>query len=65
MATTQVRTCDVFGTTKEVARFTVKVLQLDPEIAEPAVFDKQLDLSPRGVARLKKFIERGCTSPAV
>lgn len=70
MATTTqtVRTCDVFGTTKDVRRYTIKVIQIDPvqendsDVLAPPV-DCNMDLSMRAVKRLKKFVERGLTAP--
>lgn len=59
------RVCDVFGTTKGVDQYCVKVYRVgvDPEGLRER-FAEQVDLSPRGLIRLDKFIRRGMTAPS-
>lgn len=67
MATKNTMVCDVFGTYRDVERFMVLVV---PESCEGKALDEMgaptdailvrgLDMSPRAVKRLQKFIERG------
>ena len=55
----QTKMCDVFGGTKDVQTYRVVVSagNLDP------VIDRQIDLGPRGLERLRKFVERGVSKP--
>lgn len=55
MATRQAIFCDVFGTTKKVEHYTVRVTGANGV----DVYDAKCDLSSRGLDRLKRFIERG------
>ena len=63
MGTRTVRDCDVYGTTKEIRRFTVEITDIE---SDPITIlsGYEVDLSPRALARLRKFIERGVTKPS-
>jgi len=61
MATVEKTVCDVFGTANEIKRYHVIVGAAGHE---PHEVDALIDLSPRGLARLKKFIERGLSKPS-
>lgn len=64
---TRTRTeCDVFGTCKDVKKYEIVVRELDAETGqwEEWYTSVPLDLSPRGLDRLKKFITRGTTPPS-
>lgn len=65
MATETVRTCDVFGTRNNVRRFRVSVREIMPggELADDAECVHEIDLSPRGLKRLCKQVEKGVTTP--
>ena len=67
MAVKSVRVCDVFNTSKDIETYLVEVSTtcLDEAGSEQpkTVKVRRIDLSPRGLARLKRFIERGLTSP--
>lgn len=66
MAEKTVRVCDVFGTVVGVTEYTVTVQPSDNDAdgnEAPAAVFRLLDLSPRALKRLLKFIGRGCTSP--
>lgn len=54
MAIQELRTCDVYGTTKEVGQFELTVYRCGNQ-----VFCIERDLSPRAMRRLAKFIARG------
>ena len=55
------RECDVFGTTRAVDIYGVKVHKIGDE---SDILCKVVDLSPRGLARLEKFIRRGMRAPS-
>lgn len=66
MALEMTRKCDVFGTTREVYQYRVEVIRImEPEeAAEPEpVVSCDKDLCPRGVRRLKSFIDRATSPP--
>lgn len=63
MAVRNVRVCDVFGATKEVKGYAVELKVYESGQAGETLLEKEVDLSPRGLKRLKKFIERGTTAP--
>ena len=65
MALVTKRQCDVFKTTKNVERYCVNVCQMGDDDKELAIWREERDLSPRGLARLKKFIRHGLTPPGV
>lgn len=59
--------CDVFGTSKDIQAVSVKIRIGSTPDDWNAVVDLPglaADLSPRAVARLKRFIERGLVSAA-
>ena len=67
MALVTKRQCDVFKTTRDVKCYCVKVYEKNDDASKSAaeVFTDAADLSPRGLARLKKFTRRGMTAPGV
>ena len=60
MAVKEVMQCDVFGTCKDVMNYSVSVVDAAGE------FDTEykVDLSPKALNRLLRFIERGVTKPS-
>lgn len=58
MAEKTVKTCDVFGTTKDVKRYEVSVVEVNGDLATH-VSTHEVDLGTKGLDRLEKFIERG------
>jgi len=65
MATKEMRVCDVTGSTKDVRRIGLKMIDLnDPEGETSPIASWVKDLTPKSIERWKKFIERGCTPPA-
>ena len=66
MALVTKRQCDVFKTTREVESYVVKVfVKSEGSKLITVESEDESDLSPRGLARLKKFIRRGLTAPGV
>ena len=63
MATQEMKVCDVYGTTKNVK--TYRIVVVTPPLivagiaADDCLIDKALDLCPRAVKRLARFIDRG------
>jgi len=74
VATTQIRTCDVFGIKKNVQRYRIMIrrvpetaLDLLDETADESalhLLDEEVDLSTRAVDRLMRFVQRGLTAPS-
>ena len=70
MSLEAVRKCDAFGVFKGVERYRVQVLEKtyapgSSEFVLSSVCSNDVDLSPRGLARLKKCIRHGLTPPGV
>jgi len=62
--------CDVTGSSKDVRKYRLRLERLDGidlarEDAWHTMSDDKLDLCPRAVKRLQRFIERGITPPNV
>jgi len=63
MAEVTIKQCDVYGSPKaDSYRVTVTTRQGDGE-PDTDIIKKEVDLSPRALARLEKFIEKGVTPP--
>ena len=64
MTLKQVRECDVFGTVRDVEKYYITIAKSADDTGKvvDAMFE-EVDLSPRGLARLKKFINRGLLPP--
>lgn len=58
----QAKVCDIYGVTKGVK--TYKVLVTEAAGISEGVIAREIDLSPRGLDRLRRFIERGTTKPS-
>jgi len=65
MALLEGRSCDIFGTKKNVDSVNVTIRGGAPWITSDteAILDRTVDLSPRAPARLIKFVERGPAKP--
>ncbi len=65
MATVTKKQCDVFGTLNNVRSFRIKVLEASEDSdGYVAMRSFDVDMSPRALARLVKFIDRGTTPPS-
>lgn len=58
MATKEMKVCDVYGTTKNVEPHTITIVAGEEDGAR-IISCYDVDLCPRGFARLLKFIDRG------
>ena len=65
MSVATVRKCDVFETIHKVSqyRITVTACLENGDPAEAVEFDQQVDLCPRALKRLCRFVRRGLTPP--
>jgi hypothetical protein len=61
MAVKEVRHCDVFESYKDVENYSVTIIS---DEAEETILDVNVDLCPRGLKRLKKFVKDGVTKPS-
>lgn len=67
MAEVTLKRCDVYGTTKGVERYQIRVM-LESEVGDSSDMPEgdqwtEVDLSPRGHKRLLHFIDRGIKPP--
>lgn len=60
MGTQTVRTCDVYGLRKGVEAYSIAI---DKVAGGEEVFGRILDLSPKALERLTRWIERACSPP--
>lgn len=55
----EIKICDVRGLKKDVASYTAGIV----DEQGISIFEISVDLCPWALARLKHFIEKGCTKP--
>lgn len=58
--------CDVYGTIKDVRRFRIEIIPVDEDGSDVHTDTQEWEvyLGPRGLDRLKNFIERGLARPS-
>jgi hypothetical protein len=61
----QAKVCDIYGGTKGVQSYQVRIETWDddPKHAPQEILKRTIDLGPRALERLKKFVERGTAKP--
>lgn len=63
MATKNLTVCDVYGTTRDVTSYAIRLVVLGGEQDAECVDEAKADLCPRAYGRLLRFIERGVSPP--
>lgn len=63
MAVREVRSCDVYGTRKDVQSYQIVIERLNASEGEEALVSSYtIDLCPRALTRLLRFVDRGTRS---
>jgi len=63
MATKEMRICDVTGSVHKVETYEVCVRKVCGDALRETMIERFVDLCPRSLERLGKFINRGCNPP--
>lgn len=65
MASKQIKTCDITGSTKDVKTFNITVEQCGATEEENELVRQvnALDMGPRALKRLLEFVDRGVSKP--